>query len=266
MMKSYCDVMEVLLPPADRPDELKALLPPTNSPYCVDSLNPAETAALEEALCDCFGSRGFDSTKCGEIENGLLRVSQFQTDYFESHPEEVVPPFEGFPIKFKMGGLWLFFKNQRDRFCEYSARQEPGYGTSIVEIIVRGWQIKKPWYEYHAVQLLEWIAGERVLGWHLVWCGQLGRLVEQYYWKFRYEKDAVTGIGARKGASLGGKIKSARYKPQQQEWQRLAADIWGRNPKLSKLAVAKIIVAKINKIHPGEAPTAKNIARYITSP
>jgi hypothetical protein len=260
MIKSYCDVIEALLPPADRPDELKALLPPIDSPYCVDSLNPAETAALEEALGDCFGSRGFGSTKCDELENGLLRFSLFRTD---SHPAGVFR-LADFPTKFKMGGLWLFFKNQRDRYCEYSAREEPGYGTSIADIIVRGWEFKKPWYEYHAVQLLERIAGERVSGWHLAWCGQLGRLVDQYYWRFRFEKAAIAGVGMQKGASLGGKIKSARYKPQQQEWQRLAADIWGRKPELSKLAVAKIIVAKINKIHPGEAPTAKNIARYIT--
>jgi hypothetical protein len=257
MIKSYCDVMEALLPPADRPDELKALLPPIDSPYCVDSLNPAETAALEEALCDCFGSRGVGSTKCGEVENGLLRFSLFQTD---PYPEGVVRAM-GFPIKFKIGGLWLFFKNQCDRYCEYLAREEPGWGTSIVETIVGGWEFKKPWYEYHAVQLLERIAGERVSGWHLVWCGQLGRLVEQYYWKFRFEKDAVTGIGARKGASLSGKLKSERHKAKQAGWQRMASEIWARHPDWSDMTVAENIKKQL-----AEPLTAKHIARYIRKP
>ena len=108
MIKSYCDVIEALLPPADRPDELKALLPPIDSPYCVDSLNPAETAALEEALCDCFGSRGFDSTKCDELENGLLRFSLFQTDS-KSHPAGVFR-LGGFPNKIQNGRAVAFFQ------------------------------------------------------------------------------------------------------------------------------------------------------------
>ena len=262
MIKSYNDVVKALLPPADRPDVLKALLPPIDSPYCVDSLNPAETAALEEALCDCFGSRGFGSTKCGEVENGLLHFSRFQTDYFKSHPEEVVPPFEGFPIKFKMGGLWPFFKNQRDRYCEYLAREEPDYGTSIIEIIARGWEFKKPWYEYHAVQLLEWIAGGihpigSLSGWHLAWCGQLGRLVEQYYWKFRYEKDAVTGIGARKGASLSGKLKSERHKARQAEWQRSASEIWSVTSIGAKRPLLK--TSRSNSVNPGLPSTSRDI-------
>jgi hypothetical protein len=69
---------------------------------------------------------------------------------------------------------------------------------------------EKSWYEYHAVQLLDWIEKPDFLGESNapVWltsgfAGTLGRLVEQYYWRFRFEKAAVTGVGARAGASTG---------------------------------------------------------------
>jgi hypothetical protein len=267
MIKSYDDVVKALLPPADRPDVLKALLPPVGSDYSVDSLNETETAALKEALSDGFGYPDIGS-KCGEVESGVLRYSLFKTDWSKHDPKgtRVMPAFENFPIKFKVGRLGLYFENQRDRFREYLTREEPGYGASIIEILARGWEFKKPWYEYHAVQFLEWIAGGvhpigTISVWHLAWCGQLGRLIEQYYWKFRFEKDTITGAGARKGATRGGKQKSQRHKAQQSKWQRQATDIWSRHPHWSKTAVA----AEIKK-QPGEKRSAKHITRYISKP
>jgi hypothetical protein len=68
--------------------------------------------------------------------------------------------------------------------------------------------------------------------------GELGRLVEQYYWRFRFEKAAITGVGARKGASRGGELKAKKMKEQQSRWQTLASDIWKRHPEWGKMAVA----------------------------
>lgn len=97
-----------------RYDKLKILLPPVDSPYSVERLSAAETAALKEALCDGFGYRGVESMQCGEVESGLLRFLRFHIDY--SKAEELkLPPFEGFPLKFKVEGLWLYFANQLDR-------------------------------------------------------------------------------------------------------------------------------------------------------
>jgi hypothetical protein len=246
---------------------LLGLLPPVSSPYSLDRLSEAEIAAFEEARCDGFGYPDMGS-KRAEIVSGLLHYPLFETDWSKHDPEgtRVMPPFEAFPIKFKIERLWLYFKNQRDRFREYLAREEPGYGDSIVEILVRDWEFKKPWYEYHALQLVEWIAGGvhpigTISDQHLVWCGQLGRLIEQYHWRFRFEKDTITGATARKGASRGGKEKSERHKARRSEWQRHAADIWSRHPELSKLAVADNVKKQL-----GKAQTAKHIARYISKP
>ena len=91
--------------------------------------------------------------------------------------------------------------------------------------------------------------------------GQLGRLIEQYYWRFKFEEAAITGVGARKGASAGGKARAALHMMEHSVWQKLASGIWGRRPTLSKIATAEII-----KKHVGSSRTAKHIARFINHP
>ena len=91
--------------------------------------------------------------------------------------------------------------------------------------------------------------------------GKLGRLVEQYYWRFRFEEAAITGIGARKGASAGGKARAGLHRAEHVVWQRLALDVWARRPNLSKIAVAKAIKKQLD-----DKRTAKHIARFINHP
>jgi hypothetical protein len=255
----------------DRYEKLKSLLPPVDSPYSVDELSAAETAAFEEALYDGFGYRSVESMQHDHVESGLLRYSCFHIDH--SRAEELnLPPFEVFPLKFKMEGLRLYFANQLDRYRGHLAREEggdweePGYSGLILGIMLREWTLKKPWYEYHVVQFLDWINGGlypigAISHLHLTWCGQLGRLVEQYDWKFRFEKAAITGVGARTGASRGGESTAKKMREQQSRWQTLASDIWKRRPQLSKMAVAEQIKKQLD-----ELKTAKHIARYISQP
>jgi len=101
------------------------------------------------------------------------------------------------------------------------------------------------------------------LGYMLItgFAGQLGRLVEQYYWRFRFERAAVAGESARKGASAGGKVKAEKCRTQHSVWQNEALKIWANRPKLKKHAVAEIIRKQCDEEH-----TAKHIARYLTRP
>jgi hypothetical protein len=276
--------------PKGRDDALKALLPPVDSPYNFHELNEAETKALEEALGDGFGERSAlgskplplpQNTRSGhKLESGLLKYSYFELDtsndsgaeeYEDSEhpiwytgPEGEPAPFEVFPLNFIPRRLQIYFDNQLDRFGKHVASFDP----ADLEWLAQRRLFEKPWYEFHAVQLLDWNERARVEGVDRKnvgiailgnFSGELGRLVEQYYWRFRYEKAAITGVGARKGASLGGKLKSARDKARLSDWQRLASDIWSRNPNLSKLAVAGKIKKRL-----GETRTAKHIARYIS--
>jgi hypothetical protein len=91
--------------------------------------------------------------------------------------------------------------------------------------------------------------------------GRLGRLVEQYYWRFKFEGTAITGLEARKGASKGGKAKSQSAKVKQSAWQALALEIWARLPGRSKVGVAAIIKNKLNLTQ-----SARHIARYLKRP
>jgi len=38
--------------------------------------------------------------------------------------------------------------------------------------------------------------------------GQLGRLIEQYRWKFTHEPSAITGVRVRESAADGGRVRS----------------------------------------------------------
>jgi hypothetical protein len=285
MIKSYCDVVEALLPPADRPNELKALLPPVGSPYSFDNLSEAETKALEEALGDGFGDRGTGIKPLplpATIKSGLLEYSYFELG-FEEWPDFLRPAIDAtfwstqrylVPLNFDVGRLLLYFNNQWNRFSTHVASEKTKY-AALDEIdpvnVALDRLFEKPWYELHARFFCHYheslkneaktSASTKTASYISKVSGQLGRLVEQYYWKLRFEKAAVTGIGARKGASRGGETKARKHKSKQQEWQRLATDIFGGKPELSKVAAAEIIRKRTR-----EARTAKHIARYISKP
>ena len=107
--------------------------------------------------------------------------------------------------------------------------------------LLRNWQYQKPWYEFHALNCLkeiqslkESIISEIVettekakrlsnipyeiiaedLTSELIFAaGQLGRLVEQYSWRFQHERAVETGESVRKGASAGGRVRAESLKP-----------------------------------------------------
>jgi hypothetical protein len=268
-----------------REASLRALLPPSDSAYDFDTLNQSETAALEAALGDGFGdvdAAGYRSEPLPlGIRSGLLRHRFFvsgRSEYaHEEYSEEFwdwrddrPPPSEDFPLGFVVRKLHLYFANQLDRFCEQVLKNEPAYEAlerDQLEAMAAERLYEKPWYEFHAVRFIDWMQPEKgdtgkykTLPFLFAssWSGKLGRLVEQYYWRFRFEKAAITGFGSRAGASTGGKAKARSHDAEQAVWQRLAKGVWASNPKLTKAAVAKIIKVRLR------APqTTKHIARFI---
>ncbi len=269
-----------------RDDRLRALLPPTDSEYDLDNLSQAETDALEAAFGDGFGSPGavgyVPMPLPPEVRKGLIRHSFFVhgTSEYDQHEnpaefwdwdDDRPPPSESFPLGFVLRRLRLYFENQVDRFCALLVREEPGYASVerwVLEEVAARDPYEKSWYEYHAVQLLDWIEKPDFLGTGAlpVWLassfpGTLGRLVEQYYWRFRFEKSAVTGVAARAGASMGGRAKAKLHKVEHSKWQIVAAEIWARRPNLGKVVVAQLIKKQLNV-----SQTAKHIARFIKHP
>jgi hypothetical protein len=267
-----------------RDDQLRKLLPSKDSEYSFDNLSAAETDALEAAFGDGFGAVGavghVPMSLPSEVRSGLIRHSFFvrelaeyddreNPDGFWDWNDDSPPPSESCPLTFVPRRLRIYFENQIDRFCARLIRDEPSYGSaprSWLEELAGRRLYEKSWYEYHVIQLLDWIQKPEFLGETPVlltsgFAGTLGRLVEQYYWRFRFEKAAVTGIGARAGASMGGKAKARLHEPEHSAWQKEAADIWSRRPNLNKAAVAQLIKKQLSATQ-----TAKHIARFINRP
>jgi hypothetical protein len=48
----------------------------------------------------------------------------------------------------------------------------------------------------------------------------LGRLVEQYYWKFIHEKAAIRGVKISESAKTGGRLRAAKHKHEHAAWAR----------------------------------------------
>jgi hypothetical protein len=127
---------------------------------------------------------------------------------------------------------------------------------------------RKPWYEYFAVQLLNRIERQRLWGisqsplmaWQnvAIYSGSLGRLIEQYYWKFRYARAVRSGLKSRAGASRGGKSKAKNPPLHHALWKTEATKIWKSKPHLSRAAVAQHIKRRLRASY-----SAKHIERVI---
>jgi hypothetical protein len=267
-------------------EDFIARLPGRDSPYSVGKLSQAETAALEEALLDGYGDVfAFDSKPRplpAHVTKGLLHHSFFVKSTSECDEKEYERKFwadsEGhwgslrmFPLHFAATRLRLYFVNQLDRFCEYLVREYDGW-ASVPEEVRKSFcaalaVYDKPWYEYYALEFLKGI--ERVQRGEGAsdpqvnsgWSARLGRLVEQYYWRFRFEDAATSGVGSRRGASAGGRARAALHRAEHSSWQSLASEIWARRPGLSKIAVAEAIKKQNSSVR-----TAKHIARFIKHP
>jgi hypothetical protein len=277
-----------------RDEKLWALLPSKDEPYDHNKLSEAETDALNEALGDGFGERNslqdIDPLQLpGNVKTGLLdhrfwctRNSEYDpdeySDPFWSTDTDCPPPYESFPLEFTTRRLRIYFKNQFDRFCGQLVRERPGLALLEEcrdEYIADAAALRiyeKPWYEVHALQFLDWIAfssSNKEMLKHPVltalclsgFSGQLGRLVEQYYWRLRFEEAAITGTGTRNGASAGGAARAKRHKDEHAAWQGAASKIWARNRNLSKESVAEILKTELRL-----SRSARHIARYIVRP
>ena len=271
-------------------EQLRALLPAKDAEYSFDHLSQAETTALEIAFGDGFGDVGVVGYRPmampHDVRSGLIRHSFFVRETSEyddqENPSEFwewdddrPPPSEFCPLNFELRRLHLYFANQVDRFCARLIREQPSLASLSKDFLAEEASSRlyeKPWYEYHAVQHIEWIentpglfeAGKGTNFKNLLisgFSGTLGRLVEQYYWKFRFEKATIAGVGARSGASIGGKTKAKLHEAEHLKWQKAAAEIWARRPSLGKVAVAQLVKKQLSA-----SQTAKHIARFIKHP
>jgi hypothetical protein len=273
-------------------DRLLKQLPAVDAPYDCRVLSKAEAEALAEALNDGFNiylGEAIDTHRHRlptDFVNSKLLTHFF---YFEKSVNDLTieKSINKFPLTLNEELLQIYFQNQFDRFRHHcGSALDPS--SDDIEVASK-WQYQKPWYESHALSCLkeieslkESVKSEIVettekakqlsaipyevlaedLASDLIFlAGQLGRLVEQYSWRFQHEKAVETGEGARKGASAGGREKARLSEAEHSSWRDEASKIWAKKPYLTNLEVAKAVRTELRVDR-----TAKHIARYIRPP
>ncbi len=281
--------------PQSRNSDLGDLLEAICTPYSPAQLCNEETAALDAALRDGFGegeyNAGIPASEFTSLEPGVLNpkfyylhdytdIDQLADEFWDdSHPEGKPAPFKEWPFPFDQKRLRIFFEFQKKRHTEWllseHALRTEDLGEDVewyIRELLSANLFQKPWYEDWACTLFDWIDDARArcskqefvpLGFILATslAGKLGRLVEQYRWKFLFEPHAKRGLKLQEFASLGGHLRSQSFKSKQEHWQRQASEIWSRKPHLSKSDVARQI-CKLNKLE----VTPKHVSRYIKRP
>jgi hypothetical protein len=91
--------------------------------------------------------------------------------------------------------------------------------------------------------------------------GKLGRLIEQYYWKFLVEKAAMRGVKISESARSGGILLASRRKREHEAWQAAARMVWQERPASSKMTVAQIVKKRLKL-----GRSVKHISRVLKRP
>jgi hypothetical protein len=267
-------------------------LPAVDAPYNCRILSEAEAEALTEALSDGFNIYLGEAISTDRIRLPTSFVnSKFLTHFLYSEESindlTLEKSVNKFPLTLNEELLQIYFQNQFERF-RHHFRSEIDPSSGGIKVASK-WQYQKPWYESHALNCLKEIqslkestnseivdttdAAKRLsnrpyeiiaeeLTSELIFAaGQLGRLVEQYSWRFQHERAVETGEGARKGASAGGREKARLSEAEHSSWRDEASKIRAKKPYLTNLEVAEAV-----RIALGLDRTAKHIARYITRP
>ena len=278
-------------------DRLFRLLPAVDAPYDCRILSEAEAEALTEALSDGFNiylGTPIDKHR-HRLPTSFVGNSKLLTHFFYSEKSinDLISEksINKFPLSLNEEFLQIYFQNQFERF-HHRFGSEIDLSSDDIKVASK-WQYRKPWYESHALSCLKEIQSlkksiiseivettekakqssaipyevlaEDLASELIFFAGQLGRLVEQYSWRFQHERAVEIGEGARKGASAGGKAKAEAHQAQNQaehsNWEQTGWRIWGARPSLSKIAVAIAIKTKLRSER-----SPKHIARYITRP
>jgi hypothetical protein len=208
-------------------------------------------------------------------------------DEFWEESDGDSPPglFEQCPIHFHVPAVRKYFQEQRAAYLAYvksrddyiwldelKPEEKANWDERIYyQVLYKSYS--KAWYEYHVNEYIFFLdesvamlarAAEQGLKGRLAvmlitnFSGTLGRLVEQYYWKFLLEKAAIRGVKVSEAAKSGGLLLSSRRKREHADWEAAACLIWKEHPTFSKMTVASIVKKRL-KID----RTVKHISRVL---
>jgi hypothetical protein len=209
-------------------------------------------------------------------------TGEFWQDFGEDQPLGL---FAQLPINFVFLKVAKFFAEQSSAYLKYAKSDEDlefekRLGPEFLEVCdeliwkrVLAETYSKPWYEYHIISKIRSLIGVAYPGpvfgpapsmkplEIIKSSAQLGRLVEQYYWKFLLEKSAIRGEKVTQGAKSGGHANASILKQDHARWQTAARAVWREHPAFSKTAVASIVKKRLKLDR-----SPKHIARVLKRP
>lgn len=234
----------------------------------------------------------------GLLKHRAYYYKNRRSEYWDGDEEEEFweesdgdsPPglFEQCPINFHLPAIRKYFQEQKVAYLAYakssddhawfdqlSSEEQSNWEAHIYgQVLYKTYS--KAWYEYHINQHLYFFDEsvstltrhtEQGLGLGLAlmmitnFLGTLGRLIEQYYWKFLLEKAAIRGVRISESAKSGGRLLASIRKREHAAWQAAARLVWQEHPTSSKMTVASIVKKRL-KI----ARSAKHISRVLSRP
>jgi hypothetical protein len=200
------------------------------------------------------------------------------------------PPglFEQCPLSFHLPAIRTYFREQKEAYMSYvKSLRDFGWLSELDPEEQKDWEAElynqalyktysKAWYEYHinehiyfgdeTVAMLHSHAEKGInLGLSILMIvhhsAVLGRLIEQYYWKFLVEKSAIRGAKISESAKTGGAVLASIRKAKHAHWQSAANLIWKKRPAISKMAVASILKKQLDLTQ-----SVKHISRVLNRP
>jgi len=221
-------------------------------------------------------------------QSDFLGEDEKQEFWAESDGDSPPGLFEQCPVNFYYPEIRAYFLEQKAAYIRYAKSPDdsesiealsPDEETEWDQYIYGGalrQTYSKAWYEYHINEYISYIddAATRILkpdqDFNMIsmcimltanFSARLGRLVEQYYWKFLLEKAAISGKKINEGAKSGGDNKASKLKRVHEGWQLAAVAAWQENPTRSKMTVAKIVKQRLKL-----GLSAKHVSRVLTRP
>ncbi len=210
-------------------------------------------------------------------------------DEFWDESDGDSPPglFEQCPISFQLPAIRKYFQEQKATYLAYvkshndyswldnlKPEEKSNWDQRIYDRVLYE-TYSKAWYEYHVNQQIYFldesigmlgraIEQNQKIGLDVMliqnFAGTLGRLVEQYYWKFLHEKAAIRGVKISESAKTGGRHRAAKHKHEHAAWRAAARLVRQERPASSTMTVASIVKQRL-KID----RSVKHISRVLRS-
>ena len=242
---------------------------------------------LDEAGLPAEVEPGLLTHRAYYFKDDPSKHSDHDEDEFWDGSDGDSPPglFEQCPLSFHLPAIRKYFQEQKVAYLAYvKSSDDYSWLDKVKPEEKSNWDEKiydralyetysKAWYEYHVnqhfyfldeslIMLGRAVEQNREFGFNVTliqsFAGKLGRLVEQYYWKFLHEKAAIRGNKISESAKTGGFRRAVKHKHKHAAWRLTARFVRQQRPKISNMRLASIVKERL-----GIGQSVKHIARIL---